>query len=225
MAAQQSLKALPAEAMPEAIPETIPEAIPEVTAEQIEDCFHAVFYTAYKTRLAGGASEPEYRAPCQHTEQSDSSLGDAVIVYRQDYSASVLHEVAHWCIAGQQRRQQNDYGYWYSPDGRDETAQRLFEKVEAKPQALEYLFSACCGLPFRLSVDNLALPEWDQSDFAVSVWQQFRSLPDAEGGARWMLFADALARQFQQTSWQHCWQFAQQQPAPCFDIALKRGNA
>lgn len=217
MAAQQSLKALPAEAMS--------EVMPKATAQQIEDCFHAVFYAAYKTRLAGGASEPEYRAPYQHTEQSDSSLSDAVIVYRQDFAASALHEVAHWCIAGQQRRQQNDYGYWYSPDGRDEATQRLFEKVEAKPQALEYLFSACCGLSFRLSVDNLALPEWDQSDFALSVWQQFLALPKAAEGARWMLFADVLARQFQQTSWQHCWQFALEQPAACFDIALKSCNA
>ena len=48
-----------------------------------------------------------------------------------------------------------DYGYWYSPDGRDSTAQREFEHVEYKPQALEWIFSRACGYPFRISADNL----------------------------------------------------------------------
>jgi elongation factor P hydroxylase len=48
-----------------------------------------------------------------------------------------------------------DYGYWYAPDGRTIDQQKKFEHVEAKPQALEWLFSRACGSPFRLSADNL----------------------------------------------------------------------
>ncbi len=53
------------------------------------------------------------------------------------FYASALHEIAHWCIAGENRCQQVDYGYWYEPNGRSEERQFEFEKVEVKPQALE----------------------------------------------------------------------------------------
>ena len=60
-------------------------------AARIEEVFADCFYEDYGTRLQGGASEPLYRP---------SSGGDAVIFYREDFAASALHEVAHWCIAG-----------------------------------------------------------------------------------------------------------------------------
>ncbi len=34
-----------------------------------------------------------------------------------------------------------DLGYWYAPDGRIEEQQALFEQVEIKPQAIEWLFA------------------------------------------------------------------------------------
>ncbi len=184
---------------------------PETIAAQIEGCFESAFYDRYRTRLVGGADEPEYIA-----HQSD---GDAIIRYRENFAASALHEVAHWCIAGERRRQLNDYGYWYSPDGRDAEAQRQFEQVEARPQALEYLFTTCCDLPFRLSVDNLALPEWDCSAFAASVWHQFAALGQLTADARAAQFADVLATTLFAQSWQHCWQQAMSQPARCFQEA------
>lgn len=178
-------------------------------AASIEQCFEAAFYARYRTRLVGGAEEPEYLAP-----QGDKA--EAIIRYRQDFAASALHEAAHWCIAGEQRRQQNDYGYWYSPDGRDEAAQRQFERVEARPQALEYLFSVCCGLPFRLSVDNLSLPEWDSGAFAESVWQQYRRLNALNDNHRAAQFANGLAQTLRGRHWRQCWLDALQQPAACF---------
>lgn len=129
--------------------------------QQLEQLFADCFFDRYQTRLEGGAHEPFYQAPRQGKA--------AVVFYRADYVASALHEVAHWCIAGKGRRQQDDYGYWYAADGRNLLQQQEFERVETKPQALELLFSRAIGLPFRVSVDNLALPDYDTSDFAQNV--------------------------------------------------------
>jgi elongation factor P hydroxylase len=66
----------------------------------------------------------------------------------KDYLASALHEVAHWCLAGVERRKLEDYGYWYSPDGRSRGEQSAFENVEARPQALEWILSDTCNSCF-----------------------------------------------------------------------------
>jgi elongation factor P hydroxylase len=79
----------------------------------------------------------------------------AQIITTRDYFSSILHEVSHWCIAGPERRKLVDFGYWYEPDGRCEIKQKEFERVEVKPQALEWLFAEACGIKFRLSIDNL----------------------------------------------------------------------
>ncbi len=110
--------------------------------------FNSVFCASHNTCLVGGASEPEYRPADQ-----DSMLHR--IFFTRNYSASALHEIAHWCIAGSDRRKRIDYGYWYVPDGRNCQQQSLFERVEIKPQALEWIFSQACGLKFRVSLDNL----------------------------------------------------------------------
>src|SRR5690606_39383874 len=44
--------------------------------------------------------------------------GLARVVFAHGFFASALHEIAHWCIAGDYRRTLHDYGYWYCPDGR-----------------------------------------------------------------------------------------------------------
>ncbi len=67
----------------------------------------------------------------------------------------VAHEVAYWCLAGAKRRLLEDYGYWYSPDGRNAEEQAAFELAEVEPQAPEWIFSDACGFTFHLSVDNL----------------------------------------------------------------------
>lgn len=82
-------------------------------------------------------------------------LQPARIVFAHGYFASALHEISHWCIAGPQRRLLADLGYWYAPDGRNAEQQALFEQVEVKPQALEWLFSRACQRKFRVSLDNL----------------------------------------------------------------------
>lgn len=140
------------------------EALGSHACARLEALFFETFTQEFHTLLKGGAEEPFYQAA--------NAGAPAIIHYRHDFVASALHEIAHWCLAGAARRQQDDYGYWYAADGRDLAQQQLFEQVEVKPQALELLFSRACGLPFRVSVDNLALPEHDASNFAFKVEQQ-----------------------------------------------------
>ena len=106
--------------------------------------FNQEFAGSDKTELIGGAAEPYYEPGSPHR-----------IYFRADYVRSALHEVAHWCVAGRQRRQLLDYGYWYSPDGRDADQQQAFFAVEARPQAIERCFCEAIGIPFSPSVDNV----------------------------------------------------------------------
>lgn len=123
--------------------------VPSVTAKALIAVFDQLFLQAENTCLRGGAEEPFY-AP---------STGDepATVWFRADFVRSALHEVAHWCLAGAARRQLADYGYWYTPDDRNAQQQSAFFSVEARPQAIERSFCEPLGLPFRPSVDNLAL--------------------------------------------------------------------
>jgi elongation factor P hydroxylase len=130
-------------------------------ARLLEQLFEQGFAAGFRTRLQGGAQEPFY-APAKGAQDW------SVIYYRADYFASALHEVAHWCIAGAERRRLADYGYWYEPDTRAADAQRRFLAVEARPQALEWLFARAAGYPFRLSLDNPdADPRQEQRDRAA----------------------------------------------------------
>ncbi len=119
-----------------------------VNAARLETLFNRCFATTCRTVLCGGADEPLYTPA--------SAQGPARISYREDFVSSALHEVAHWCIAGRTRRRRVDYGYWYAPDGRSRAQQVAFERVEARPQALEWVFAQSCAAPFSLSLDNLA---------------------------------------------------------------------
>lgn len=117
-------------------------------ATDIETIFNSGVGLSYNTVLRGGAEEPFYQAPTAAKPQ-------ATIWYRSDYVRSALHELAHWCVAGPERRLRDDYGYWYAPDGRTPEQQRLFFQVEVHPQAIERLFCEALEIPFEVSVDNL----------------------------------------------------------------------
>ena len=120
----------------------------------------------YGTRLVGGFSEPFYKAPAGHAM--------AEVQFTRDYERSALHELAHWCIAGDERRRLDDYGYWYKPDGRTDEQQARFFAVEAKPQALEKYFCHALNVSFDVSVDNLGNTGVDGIDeFKADVDRQF----------------------------------------------------
>jgi elongation factor P hydroxylase len=127
--------------------------------------FNAQFESRFRTRLVGGADEPLYQ-PASNDQEFHQ------VIFRDDYFASALHEIAHWCIAGPSRRQHLDYGYWYLPDGRDRLQQDRFEEVEVKPQALEWMLSVAAGFQFRVSSDNLTGAGADQSEFKDKIYQQ-----------------------------------------------------
>lgn len=118
-------------------------ALADITA-----LFDGIFAEHYQTRLIRGGDEPLYLP-------ADSKIPYHQVIFARGYYASALHEISHWCIAGEKRRQLEDYGYWYSPDGRNAEQQAAFENAEIAPQALEYLFTRVCGRLFHVSVDNL----------------------------------------------------------------------
>ena len=166
-----------------------PSALPEqrYNSTDLESLFRDCFFEAYKTTLQGGYSEPLYLP-------AGEGLAECQIRYREDYFSSALHEIAHWCIAGDNRRKQIDFAYWYETDGRTPTQQAAFEKVEVKPQALEWLFSTAAGIPFKLSRDNLEGGAVAQNtDFASAVYQQVLSYISRGLVGRSALFVAALA--------------------------------
>lgn len=110
--------------------------------------FDRTFADSERTCLVAGVDEPIYLP-----STDDQPLSR--IEFAHGYFASALHEIAHWCIAGKERRTRVDYGYWYEPDGRSAEQQVLFQRVEVKPQAIEWLFTWACKRTFRVSVDNL----------------------------------------------------------------------
>lgn len=124
--------------------------------EVFSQLFHGVV-------LVRGGDEPLY-LPATNT-------APAQIIFAHGYLASALHELAHWCLAGQARRLLEDFGYWYSPT-RDHTAQAHFETVEVAPQAIECLLSAACATPFGVSVDNLSLPHHNTRPFERAVYHE-----------------------------------------------------
>lgn len=119
----------------------------------------------WQTELVAGRGEPVY-SPAAVSGQLHR------IYFAHGYFNSALHELAHWCVAGERRRRLEDYGYWYCPDGRTAAQQAEFEQVEVKPQALEWWFSQACGRKFRTSLDNLAGEDTDSLPFRDNVRQQ-----------------------------------------------------
>jgi elongation factor P hydroxylase len=133
--------------------------------QDLIELFNTGFSETENTVLVKGNSEPIY-IPAKNASEHHQ------IVFAHGYFASALHEVAHWCIAGKQRSLLEDYGYWYSPDGRDTQQQSEFEKVEVKPQAIEWAFSCAAGKTFAVSTDNLNGAPADTQGFQSAVKQQ-----------------------------------------------------
>ncbi|RKS87523.1 hypothetical protein DES39_0758 [Orbus hercynius] len=98
--------------------------------------------------IKGGADEPFYEASKNDTK--------AILYFRSNYPRSLLHELCHYCLAGDRRRQLDDFGYWYFPCGRTADQQLQFEQVEARPQGLEKLMCETIGITFIPSLDDFS---------------------------------------------------------------------
>lgn len=122
------------------------------------------WFSHLNVTLIKGDFEPEYFPA--------TSTTSAKIQFAHGFFNSALHEISHWSIAGEKRRLLPDLGYWYAPDGRTQEQQALFEQVEVKPQAIEWLFATAFGRQFRVSLDNLTGEGGDGSVFKDQVYAQ-----------------------------------------------------
>lgn len=146
-------------------------------------------FAGLNTILVKGDGEPLYLPATDHKP--------AQVIFANGYFASAMHELAHWCLAGDERRKLEDYGYWYCPDGRDAKQQADFEKVEIKPQAIEWALMAAAGRAFRVSTDNLNGVEPDRLGFQHKVYDQVRAYLDAGFPPRAQLLINELHHHYQ----------------------------
>ncbi|EGU54355.1 hypothetical protein VINI7043_24802 [Vibrio nigripulchritudo ATCC 27043] len=157
------------------------------------DIFNRTFSGPFNTKLELGGDEPIYLP-------ADKEKNYHRIVFARGYYASAMHEIAHWMVAGPERRLLEDFGYWYEPDGRTEEVQAAFEKVEVRPQAYEWILSQSAGFPFTVSCDNLHGDfEPDRLGFMAKVHQEVLSILETGLSPRMKSLSDAL-RQFYQTA-------------------------
>jgi len=146
--------------------------------------FDELFLHSHNTQLLcalcdgryGEADEPVY-------EPANAAHSHHQLVFAHGYFSSALHEISHWCVAGSSRRLLEDFGYWYQPDGRSALEQAEFEKVEIKPQAIEWLLSLASKTVFVASADNLSGEQCDDVAFRLALSAQARcylsnGLPD-----------------------------------------------
>lgn len=147
--------------------------------------FNQCFEKEYNTRLIKGGDEPIY-LPADETRPYHA------LYFAKGFFASALHEISHWLIAGDKRRRQVDFGYWYEPDGRTLEQQALFQSVEVKPQAMEWVLSNAAGFPFRLSIDNINGEETDTGSFKRSVYEQVKGYCEKGLSPRAVCFRTAL---------------------------------
>lgn len=148
--------------------------------------FDQTFFDTFNTRLVRGDDEPVYLPADEHTPFHR-------IIFARGFYASALHEISHWCVAGPERRLQEDFGYWYEPDGRTEAIQAEFERVEVRPQAYEWILSLSAGFPFTVSCDNLNGDfEPDRLAFMRKVHQEVLSILAAGLPTRVSMLSQAL---------------------------------
>ena len=124
------------------------------------------WFSHLNVTLVKGDFEPEYFPAVKDAP--------ARIQFAHGFFNSALHEISHWTIAGDKRRLLPDLGYWYAPDGRTSEQQALFEQVEIKPQAIEWLFAHAFGRKFRVSLDNLTGDGGDGTAFKDNVYAQLQ---------------------------------------------------
>lgn len=149
--------------------------------------FNDCFLEKYNTILIKGTDEPLY-LPADEKQPHNS------LFFAHGFFASALHECSHWLIAGENRRKLVDFGYWYVPDGRTASEQTLFQSVEVKPQAMEWILSMATGYRFRISIDNLNGTEADTDAFKLAVYQQVKAYCEKGLSTRAATFRQALCQ-------------------------------
>lgn len=155
--------------------------------QDLINIFHGCFFEKYNTRLVKGEDEPLYLPADENRPHND-------LFFAHGFFASALHECSHWLIAGESRRKLVDFGYWYAPDGRTPVQQELFQSVEVKPQAIEWVLSKAAGFRFRVSLDNLNGSASDSSLFKQAVHSQVKTYCEQGLPSRAETFRHALCQ-------------------------------
>ncbi|BBP45654.1 elongation factor P hydroxylase [Thiosulfatimonas sediminis] len=161
--------------------------------ETLIELFNQTFIPHFNTELVCCQPEPIYLP-------ADQKYPRHRIIFANGFFASALHEIAHWSLAGPQRRLLEDYGYWYEPDGRSAERQLEFEKVEVKPQALEWIFSQSAGFIFQFSADNLAAGNQASPNFQNAVLQQVQQYLNCGLPERAAIWQNVLQQHFRPTN-------------------------
>jgi len=161
----------------------------EHSPDQLVKLFNTTFLDSHNTQLICCEEEPIYRP-------ADENNPHHRIIFAHGFFASALHEISHWCVAGKERRLLEDFGYWYEPDGRSAERQAEFEKVEIKPQALEWIFSVSAGFKFHFSADNLALNNQPSEVFKRAIYQQVQSYLTDGLPKRAQMWSDSLINHY-----------------------------
>ena len=158
------------------------------------ELFNGLFLVTHNTELVLGKDEPIYLP-------ADETYPHHRVIFAHGFFSSAMHEIAHWCVAGPERRLREDFGYWYEPDGRSLEQQKAFEQVEIKPQAIEWILTKACGRKFRVSTDNLAIGvsgiEYDDSNFKRNIWLEVQRRFEEGFTDRMKLLSEALIERFQ----------------------------
>ena len=151
--------------------------------------FNQCFKSTINTELVRGGHEPIYIPRSQYYPWDR-------VIFAHGFFSSALHEISHWCIAGEKRRKLVDFGYWYNPDGRTPEQQTEFEKVEIKPQALEWILSQSANFRFNVGIDNLSgdphYIEQSANVFKDNIYQQVQVYLQQGLPTRAKQFSDAL---------------------------------
>jgi elongation factor P hydroxylase len=155
--------------------------------QDLINLFEQSFFHSFNTKLIKGDDEPLY-------SPANEVCSYHQIIFAHGYYSSALHEISHWCLAGQARRLLEDFGYWYMPDGRDAIQQSEFEQVEIKPQAIEWAFCIASKKKFNVSADNLQGAEADTVSFKQKVHQQVSCYLVEGFPPRAQQFIEALAQ-------------------------------
>lgn len=156
--------------------------------------FNECFAESYNTRLERGGDYPIYLPAFIDEGNQPSERPYHVILFAHGYYSSALHEIAHWLVAGEARRQLEDFGYWYEPDGRSAERQREFEQVEVKPQAIEWILATAANFRYFASADNLTGDAGDNSAFKDAVYAQVKQYAEKGLPKRAELLRQALSR-------------------------------
>jgi hypothetical protein len=161
--------------------------------QDLINIFAQCFYHSHNTRLVKGDDEPIYLPANSQTPYHQ-------VVFAHGFYASALHEIAHWLVAGEERRTLEDYGYWYCPDGRNAAQQAEFEAVEVLPQAIEWALSTAAGFAFNVSCDNLNGEDTCRVSFQNKVHDKVLTLLETGFNKRTQLLLAALS-DFYKTPW------------------------